>query len=296
MRNTIVTATPCSPPAAALGEGPVWDGSHVLWVDILAGAVHQAKVRGGAAPDLAWCATTPFAPPVSAVIPTAAGGLLLAAGDVVLELDADGREAEVAALSFPDDGVRRRTNDAKVDPRGRLLLGTMARDGTSGAGSLYRLDPDFRLTELVEGVSISNGLGWSPDGATLYYADTPTQEVVAFDYDVETGELGRSRPFHVFDDGLPDGLAVDRDGRVWIALWGTGQVRAFDPAGDHVATVNVGPSQVTSCAFAGPDLDILVITTAALDQAADEPDAGKIFTAVPGVAGLPVPTFGANAC
>ncbi|HVK22096.1 MAG TPA: SMP-30/gluconolactonase/LRE family protein [Actinokineospora sp.] len=273
-----------------MAEGPVWDWTHqeVLWVDIPAGHIHFAELRGA---ELVHRATVRLDRSVGAVVPCASGALVAAAGDAFLLLDRDGGVTASVALDQPGDGVRRRFNDAKVDPRGRLLAGTMSEDGVTGSAALYRLDPDRTVIKLLDRVTISNGLGWSPDGGTLYYADSPTQRVVAYDYNLDTGTLSRPRPFAVFDDGVPDGLTVDSDGRVWIAVWGTGQVRAFEPTGEPAAIINVGPSQVSSCAFAGPDLDVLVITTAAVDQAADEPDAGRLFTCVPGVAGLPVTPF-----
>ncbi|AYF77814.1 SMP-30/gluconolactonase/LRE family protein [Nocardia yunnanensis] len=299
----------CAFPAGRLCEGPVWDArtGALLWVDIRRGHIHRATP----APDgLRLDATISLSPPVSAVLPCASGALLVTAGNTIARLDDPARHFDpvpsgsdsarsvpapgllrVAEVALPADGVRRRFNDAKVDPRGRLLAGTMAEAGGVGSSALYRLDQDGTLSALRTGVTISNGLGWSPDGRTLYYADSPTHRVQAFDYDLDTGTLGAPRPFAHFADGEPDGLTVDADGRVWVAVWGAGQVRAFDPSGKPYATVEVGPSQVSSCTFAGPDLDLLVITTAAEQDAAGEPNAGRLFTCVPGVTGLPATPF-----
>ncbi|MFE3224765.1 SMP-30/gluconolactonase/LRE family protein [Nocardia sp. NPDC059228] len=299
----------CAPPPGRLCEGPVWDPrtGELLWVDIRGGHIHRATLTGST-PDLAPRATISLDPPVSAVLPCASGGLLAAMGDTIFRVDssvAAERSSEkspggtfaqplspVVTLPLPDDGVRRRLNDAKVDPRGRLLVGTMAEsDDGAGSAGLYRLDPDGTLITLRTGVTISNGLGWSPDGRTLYYADSPTHRVDIFDYDLDTGTLSEGRSFARFPDGEPDGLTVDAQGNVWIAVWGAGQVRAFDPSGNLHTTVEVGPSQVSSCAFAGPDLDVLVITTAAEGGAAREPGAGRLFACVPGVIGLPSTPF-----
>ncbi|WP_328404650.1 SMP-30/gluconolactonase/LRE family protein [Nocardia sp. NBC_00403] len=290
----MLRAHPCGPPPGRLCESPVWDSrtEEVLWVDIRGGHVHRARLTlGDSGPDLAHRSTIGLDPPVSAVVPCASGGLLVTAGATFYRIEADGTVDRVAALSLPDDGIRRRLNDAKVDPRGRLLAGTMSEDGVEGSATLYRLDPDGTLGILRAGVTISNGLGWSPDGAILYYADSPTQRIDAFEYDLATGTFGGRRPFARFDDGDPDGLTVDTDGRVWVAVWGAGQVRAFDPSGRQCAVIDVGPSQVSSCAFVGPDLDVLVITTAAEGPAALEPDAGRLFVCTPGVTGLPATPY-----
>ncbi|WP_040806516.1 SMP-30/gluconolactonase/LRE family protein [Nocardia concava] len=311
----------CAPPPGQLSEGPVWNPQtqELLWVDIRAGQIHRATLTATPArtrstagsvdrtdpatlthgtPDLLHRGTISLTPPVSAVLPCASGALLATMGDTIFRIDGtggNGSGADLAALAtvaLPDDGVYRRFNDAKVDPRGRLLAGTMA-ETTDGAGSaeLYRLDPDGTLTTLRTGVTISNGLGWSPDGRTLYYADSPTHRVDAFDYDLETGTFSAGRPFAHFEDGEPDGLTVDSEGRVWVAVWGAGQVRAFTPSGQLHATIDVGPSQVSSCTFAGPNLDVLVITTAAEGEAAREPNAGRLFACVPGAIGLPATLF-----
>lgn len=293
-------AVPCSPKPGQLPEGPVWDPARqeLLWVDIAKGLVHRAALtEEGGRTDLAPSATLRFDRSVSAAIPCASGALLTAAGTSFLHLD-DGRPAadavELAALAVPGDGVPRRLNDASVDPAGRLLAGTMALDERPDAGALHRLDRDG-LTTLVGPVTISNGLGWSPDGRSMYYADTPTRRVDVFDYDPGTGTPGRRRSFAVLDRGCPDGLTVDGDGNVWVAVWGGAEVLAFTPQGHLRARVEVPASHVTSCAFAGPDLDVLVITTAThgLDEESRraEPGAGRLFLCRPGVTGLPATPY-----
>ncbi|WP_329285244.1 SMP-30/gluconolactonase/LRE family protein [Streptomyces sp. NBC_00691] len=289
-------AQPCSPLPGRLTEGPVWDTrrQELLWVDIPDGLVHRAALtHGDAKPDLAVFSALRLDRPVGAVQPCASGALLAAAGTSVLRLREDRpvtEAVELAAPVLPEDGVPRRMNDAAVDPAGRLLAGTMAYDESPGAGALYRLDGDG-LTTLLESVTISNGLGWSPDGTLLYYADSPTGRVDVFAYDIATGTLSDRRPFAVLDRGVPDGLTVDAEGRVWVAVWGGGEVLAFTPEGTPHARVAVPASHVTSCAFAGPDLDVLVITTATEGLPADrrlaEPDAGRLFVCRPGGRGLP---------
>ncbi|MFI6422592.1 SMP-30/gluconolactonase/LRE family protein [Streptomyces sp. NPDC050842] len=289
-------AVPCSPLPGRLTEGPLWDDrrQEMLWVDIPEGLVRRAALTDGTeGPDLAPVAALRFDRPVGAVALCASGGLLAAAGTSLLRLD-EGRTVaeavELAAPALPDDGLPRRMNDAAVDPAGRLLAGTMAYDESPGAGALYRLDGDGLVT-LLDSVTISNGLGWSPDGSRLYYADSPTGRVDVFAYDPESGGLSDRRPFAVLDRGVPDGLTVDSAGRVWVAVWGGGEVLAFTADGTLHARVEVPASHVTSCAFAGPALDVLVITTATegLDEERlrAEPDAGRLFACRPGATGLP---------
>ncbi|MFH8575298.1 SMP-30/gluconolactonase/LRE family protein [Streptomyces zaomyceticus] len=289
-------AVPCSPLPGRLTEGPVWDTrrQELLWVDIPDGLVHRAALtHEDARPDLVAVATLRFDRPVGAVLTCASGALLAAAGTSFLRLAEDrpvAEAVELAAPVLPRDGLPRRMNDAAVDPAGRLLAGTMAYDETPGAGALYRLDATGLVT-LLDSVTISNGLGWSPDGTRLYYADSPTGRVDVFAYDPENGTLHDRRPFAVLDRGVPDGLTVDAEGRVWVAVWGGGEVLAFTPEGTLHARVEVAASHVTSCAFAGPDLDVLVITTATEglpeDRRRAEPDAGRLFVCRPGATGLP---------
>ncbi|MFJ8660458.1 SMP-30/gluconolactonase/LRE family protein [Streptomyces sp. NPDC093795] len=293
-------AVPCSPLPGRLTEGPVWDDrrQELLWVDIPEGLVHRAALTDEQGrPDLGSVATLRFDRPVGAALPCASGALLAAAGTSFLHLEQDRpvtEAVELAAPALPEDGLPRRMNDAAVDPAGRLLAGTMAYDESPGAGALYRLDGEGLVT-LVDSVTISNGLGWSPDGTLLYYADSPTGRVDVFAYDTVTGTLSDRRPFAVLDRGVPDGLTVDSEGRVWVAVWGGGEVLAFTPEGDLHARVDVPASHVTSCAFAGPDLDVLVITTATEgldeDRRRAEPEAGRLFACRPGARGLPTPPY-----
>ncbi|WP_184791757.1 SMP-30/gluconolactonase/LRE family protein [Streptomyces sp. 3211] len=297
-----LTALPCAPVPGRLTEGPVWHAGRgdLLWVDITAGLVHRAPLVArdddSGLPDLGDRTTISLDRPVGAVALCASGGLLAAAATSFLRVDEAGAATEFAAPAVPDDGTPRRFNDAKCDPSGRLLAGTMAYDATPGAGTLYRLDPDGTVTTVLSPVTISNGLGWSPDGRLLYYADSPTHRVDVFDHDPATGTLSARRPFaDTSPAGMPDGLAVDTEGRVWVAVWGAGQVRAYTPDGALHAVVTVPASQVSSCAFAGPDLDLLIITTAAdgltAAQLAAQPHAGRIFICRPGATGLPVTPF-----
>ncbi|MEW2167330.1 SMP-30/gluconolactonase/LRE family protein [Streptomyces sp. NPDC007084] len=295
-----LTAAACSPPPGHLTEGPVWDREtrELLWVDIVAGTVHRgalsARADGGALPDIAPGTTLTLDSTVGAVHPCRSGALVAAAGSRVLRLRPGRRPQVVATVPEAHDGIRRRFNDAGCDPAGRLLAGTMAFDATPGAGALYLLDGhDLRVLE--DSVTVSNGLAWSPNGELLYYADSATGRIDVFDYDLATGVPSRRRPFAEISGGVPDGLTVDSDGNVWAAIWGAGRVRAYGPDGTPRTTVTVPAAHVSSVTFAGPLLDLLIITTAREgltpgDRLA-QPDAGRLFVCRPGTTGLPAVPF-----
>ncbi|MGH3658300.1 MAG: SMP-30/gluconolactonase/LRE family protein [Micromonosporaceae bacterium] len=278
-----------------LGEGPYFDDrtGRFCWVDILGSRVLWSRPEDGTVGEL------PLPGHVGAAVPRRDGGLVVCLPVGPALLDPDGtlrplgtyRDADVAALGFaPAPGPALRSNDAKADRAGRLWLGTMAYDASPGAGALYRLDPGAADPVRVLGeVTISNGLGWSPDGTVMYYADTPTRRVDAFDYDQDAGVLGSRRTFATIDVGFPDGLCVDADGGVWVALWQGGAVRRYLPGGRLDRVVSVPTRQVTSCAFGGAGYRTLLVTTAAVDRPPGEHGAGLTYACTPGdVVGLPV--------
>lgn len=272
---------------ADVGEGPAWDAAAgtLAWVDITAGLVHRLDLAGGR--DVAFDAGGH----VGAALPVDGSSLLLARrGDVAL-LGVDGTVTPL--LDVIGDRPDLRFNDAKCDPAGRAFAGTMPYEGRPGAAALYRLGPGPAATEVLGGVTLANGLGWSPDGATLYFVDSGTNRVDAIGYDPATGELGGRRPLVAVPEaaGMPDGLCVDDDGGVWVGLWGGGAVHRYAPDGTLDAVVALPVTQVTSCCFAGEDGRTLVITSAAyqLDggQRAAQPHAGALFALTPGVTGRP---------
>jgi sugar lactone lactonase YvrE len=193
------------------------------------------------------------------------------------------------ALVIEPDRPGNRANDAKCDPAGRLWLGTMAYDEEPGAGSLYRVDADLALTRVLDALTISNGLGWSPDGSRMYFVDSPTRRVDVLDYALEDGTASARRPFVDASPfaGLPDGLAVDGEGCVWMAMYGGAAVHRFSPEGVLLETVGLPVEKPTSCCFAGPALDRLVITSARDDQGAG----GDLFVVDAGVTGSPTVAF-----
>jgi sugar lactone lactonase YvrE len=278
-----LTAEVVPGPVMQHGEGPVWDAAHqeLLWVDLEAGRVHRGQVEGrtvrvGNAVEVGGT--------VGAVLPAAEGGWVLIADDGFTHLADDGTTRRLLDLSTERRGETR-MNDGAADPAGRLLAGTMAFDERPGAGSFYRVDVDGRVTRQLTGLTIANGVGFSPDGSVLYLADSGTATVWAFDYDPGSGSLGDRRRLISLPPGggVSDGLCTDDAGCLWVALWGGAQVRRYSPAGEHLATVELPVSQPTSCCFAGPDRDVLVITSSPKglpeDVRAREPLAGRLFTA-----------------
>jgi sugar lactone lactonase YvrE len=182
-----------------------------------------------------------------------------------------------------------RMNDGACDPLGRFWAGTMHLDETHGAGALYRLDANGNAATILTGVTISNGIGWCPDAEHLYFVDTPTRGVDVFDFDAASGAIENRRRVATIEDGAggPDGLVVDVEGCIWVALWGGWAVRRYSPDGELLAIVDVPAARVTKPAFGGPELDRLYVTTA-MPDAPDpvQPHAGGVFVVDPGVRGL----------
>ena len=278
--------------AGDLCEGPCWDVSTqtLVWVDILAGAVNVVDpVSGSRARHL-------LGAPVGAVAPRATGGWVAAVERGFLLLDVDWRpEGEVVAA--PGQGVGTRFNDGGCDPAGRFWAGTLSYDGTAGAAALYRLEPDRTVHEVLSGVTTSNGIAWSPDGAQLYYVDTGRGTVDRLELDPASGAVvDRATVVSVPpSEGLPDGLTVDADGHLWLALWGGACVRRYTPDGELDRVLELPTDLVTSVTFGGADLAELFLTTArdglTPAQVAAQPLAGSVFRWRPGLHGLAPATF-----
>jgi sugar lactone lactonase YvrE len=189
---------------------------------------------------------------------------------------------------WQDQGVR--FNDGGCSPAGTLYAGTMAYDSAPRRGSLFRVTGAHgtHVETVLDDVTVSNGIGWSPDGARVYYNDTPTRYVDVFD-DVDDLLTNRRHFVSIHPPGMPDGLTVDAEGGVWVAVWGAAAVHRYDPDGNLSEVVDLPASQVSACTFGGPDLDTLFITTSRENLADDvEPQAGSVFAVQPGVRGLPV--------
>ena len=271
---------------AELAEGPCWLAERGLlaWVDITAGLVHLFDPATGADRAL------DVGQPVGAVVPTDDGRLALAVRDGFALLDPDRAEVELI-VEVERELIGNRMNDGKSDPAGRFWAGTMAVDMGAGAGGLYRLDAERNVELMVPGVSISNGLGWSPDGRLMYYIDSPQGRVDVFDFDATSGAIANRRPFAQVKGGDPDGMAVDAGGGLWVAIWGAGKVLHFLPDATISDEIELPASRVTSCCFGCRELRDLYITSAwqgmTADQRAREPLAGGIFRSRPGVQGQP---------
>jgi sugar lactone lactonase YvrE len=290
--RTPVTVEPVGDVTAELGEGPYWrpEDDCLLWVDIPRGLLHMTRVQ------LAETITVEL-DEVSAAFPALGGGILTAGGHrLTLRATRPGKGwAGQPVASVPArEGVR--FNDAAVDPAGRVWVGSMDISEKEPLGELYRLDSGGTLTPVVKGVMVSNGLGWSPDGTRMYYNDSPSGRIDMFDYDPATGEAFQRRVFADLSaaDGVPDGLTVDLDGCVWVAMHGGAALRRFTPSGQPDAVVPLPVSKPTSCAFGGPGLAELYVTTAGRGlseaQRSAEPLAGRLLRLRPGPVGLPSTT------
>lgn len=264
------------------GEGPVWwPSGRLRFVDMLHGAIITLD---GDRPT-----RTPVGSPVASVIrPRVGGGAIVATeSGIALACEADLSDLSEAVRLFDDP--RLRTNEGNCDPQGRFYVGTMAYDRTPGAASVYRWDgADHRPETVIAEVSTSNGLGWSPDGALAYYNDTPTGEVAVFDYTPDAGLRNRRSLTSIDEEaGRPDGLCVDAEGGVWVALNKGSAVHRYAPDGTLSERIEVPVRQVTACTLGGDSLDRLFITTSRENLAEDEePAAGSIFVADVGVRGL----------
>jgi len=276
--------------AAELGEGPRWDAATqtLLWVDIPARLVHRYDPATGAN------ATRQVADVVSLALPRRRGGVVIGLPDGLHLLDGD-QSALVAPIE-PGQAATR-TNDGACDAAGRLWVGTMALDERSPLGALYRVDADLSVSRVLSGTTISNGLGWSPSGERFYFVDSPTRRVDVFDFDPGTGALEDRRPLAAVEveGAVPDGLNVDAEGCVWVALHGGWGLNRYSPEGELVAEVRLPVARITSCCFGGPALRDLYVTTrreglGAADAAA-QPLSGALLRLDVGVAGLPTHAF-----
>ena len=255
---------------ALLGEGPRWDAANrrLLWVDVKRGELHAWD---GATDEM-----TQLEAPLSAVAPTTDGDVLLAFADRLALLSG-------ATLARIPHSQEMRLNDGACDPQGRFWVGGMRRDETKQRdAAVYRFDGE--LVQMFDGVSLSNGIGWSPDGSRMYYTDTLTRKVSVFDYD---GDVANRRLFAFVEPeaGFPDGLAVDDEGGVWVALWGGSAVRRYTPDGELDRVLEVPAEHVTACCFG--EGTSLFVTTAAPD--------GRVFVADAGVSGPPAQPFRSTA-
>jgi len=272
---------------ATLGEGPSWDaeGNRLLWVDIELNLLHIYY------PDSEEDFTYEIGQTIGAVVPYREDEVI-----VVLYEGFHKYQLSTGTLTFianPEQYLpNNRFNDGKCDPCGRFWAGTMSLEGEGKCGSLYCLDHDLSVRKVLDDVSTSNGLGWSTDGCTMYYIDTPTRQVDAFDYDLDTGTTSNRRmAFKMPEDtGYPDGMTVDAEGMLWIAEWNGGRVARWNPdTGQLLDQIVVPSGHVTSCVFGGRELEDLYITTACTGMKYEllevQPLSGNLFRVKAGVKG-----------
>ena len=282
------------PAANSLGEGPLWndrDGK-LWWTDIHARRLHRFDPASGAVETI----ETPERLCSYAFLPDRAARILAAFETGLAYFDVDTKAVEW--IVRPEIlGSGRRFNDGRTDKQGRFWVGTLVENAAkagAASGSLFRFDG--ALTEQVGGISISNSLCTSPDGRTLYFTDTPTRVIHAYDLDPDSGAISGRRVFAEVTDGYPDGAVVDEEGFLWSARWGAGEVVRHAPDGTVASRLKVPASQASCVAFGGPDRKTLFVTSAreGYDQAAltEDPEAGNLFVYQVDVAGQPVVPFG----
>ncbi|MER7313287.1 MULTISPECIES: SMP-30/gluconolactonase/LRE family protein [Streptomyces] len=268
---------------AYLGEGPTWDAAagRLIWVDILSARVHTYDPSAGRRTVMA------TGQHVGAAKPRAGGGLVVNLRDGIGLYDTAGAFSWLVT----DPVAGRRGNDAAVAPDGALWAGTMRYDEAAGGGTLSRVAPDGTVARIPDAVTVSNGTGWSPEGRLMYYVDTPTLRIDVFDVDGE--RIHGRRPFVTVPpgQGWPDGLTVDADGCVWVAFWDGSALRRYTPDGRLDRTVEVPVRRPTACAFGGPGLRDLYVTTARTGLDAPHPLSGSLLVLPDAGQGLPGTPF-----
>jgi sugar lactone lactonase YvrE len=269
-----------------VGEGPLWDAQseQLRWVDILAGTVHATKVGAPQDTTAVVCPTW-----IGAVARRTSAGLVAATRRGFAVISADGEYED--RLPFLPKGIR--MNDGACDAAGRFWVGSTDEQFAPGEGSLHVLEPDWTHRTVLSGLTLPNGLGWSPDNSTFYLVDSMRHVVRAFDFDLAAAALRNGRTFATFDPdhGLPDGLCVDSDGAVWIAIWSGARIERYSAVGELTESVALPVAQPTSCAFGGAELATLFVTSAheGLDVADDSLDGAVL--AITGLSATGKPTY-----
>lgn len=276
-----------------LGEGPVWneDEQVLYWLDVFMPAVNRFDPATGVNE------ATSLNQPIYAMALRARGGAIGSFEDGIGFVDLDRGTIEI--ISDPKAGRPVNFNDGKCDRRGRFWTGTMAKDWSSPIGALYRVELSRRITQMDDEIVLSNGLGWSPDSHTMYFTDFGRRVIYAYDFDPDTGVIRGRRPFIEIppEAGFPDGMTVDAEGCLWVAHWDGWRVNRYGPDGGARQTIRMPVQRPTSCAFGGPDLSVLYVTSARMGLSESElaatPLAGSVFAVRTNTAGLAEPKFGA---
>lgn len=281
----MIDATPAATPSYVLSEGPVWDPDtgRLTWVDIEAGAVLTAPLT---AEGIGAISRIDVGEQVGCALPLGDGRVVVALTRRLAILEVDGSLSRSSEL-LPEG---HRFNDGAVDPQGRLVVGSLTLGEPAGDDVLLRLEHDGAVTVLDDDLQLSNGLGWSPDGSVMYSADTEAGVIYRRPY--PDGAHGTREPFIELAEGVfADGLTVDAEGRVWVAMWGGARVQVFDADGRLVEGqgIRIDAPHATSIAFAGEELDVAVVTSASRDlsahQRAEHPFAGGLWIARPATRG-----------
>ena len=271
-----------------LGEGPVWNHKtgELIWVNI------TGKILNFYNPELKNNKEMFTGQMIGTVVPAESGKVMVALQNGFYQFDPE-TGSKIFIADPEEDIPGNRFNDGKCDPAGRFWAGTMSKEGKQRAGALYRLDADGSVHTMIENVTTSNGIVWSSDHTKMYYIDTPTQKVMQWDFNNETGDISNPKTAVEIPSemGYPDGMAIDEKGNLWVALWGGSAVGCWNPAtGELMRTIEVPAKNVTSCAFGDKDLGTLYITTARTGTDAEElekfPNAGGVFKIRPGVKGV----------
>jgi sugar lactone lactonase YvrE len=270
-----------------LGESPSWDEerAEVIWVDILAGEVHLTDPLTGADRRV------DFGQTVGNAMRCDDGRLFVARSQDAVFVDEEGLVTEF--VSIPECGEWR-LNDGKCDPQGRYWVGTLVRHMPMPSGHVFRVNHDGNVEAAISGVGTSNGLGWSPDGRTMYFVDSQLRTVDAFAFDAVDGLIGDRRTLVEIpaEGGYPDGMTVDAEGGIWLALMGAGAIHRFTPTGDLDTVLELPSTNVTACTFGGADLSTLFITSYTGREGV-APN-GSLFACRPGVAGMHAGRFGTS--
>jgi L-arabinonolactonase len=293
MRNPPSVQVDCVLAASALlGESPVWCQIEkvLYWVDIKRPAIHRFDPTTGA------CQTWPMAEDVGCIALRRRGGGIVALRSSLASINfCTGEVCRLPGPTLETPDIR--FNDGRCDRRGRFWVGTLHEQRHAGTAALFRFDPDGRCSQMISGVTVSNGIAWSPDNLTMYFADSWARTIFSFDFDLDNGTPHNRRVFAELPPayGVPDGATVDSEGFVWSANFDGGCLTRYAPDGSIDRLIPMPVQRPTSCAFGGEDLSILYVTSASLNltdkQRVAAPLAGSLFAVDAGVKGLPEPRF-----
>jgi sugar lactone lactonase YvrE len=261
-----------------LGEGPVWDEANqcILWLDIKRGEIHEYD------PSLSTHKSFYVGEMIGCISPREKGGFIAGLENGIAFIDSE--KKTVQHIVNPEEGMGNRFNDGKCDVAGRFWVGSMALSEEENKGNLYVMDTDLFIKKKIENVSISNGIAWNADSSIMYYINTPTDYIFAFDYNIETGDIDNQRVVIdlTHEKGHADGMTIDEEGMLWIAFYGGWRVARYDPGtGKLLQQIELPAENVTCCTFGGADLTDLYITTASQNMSEEtlkeQPHAGKLF-------------------